>query len=160
MKSVYYISFTTVTVTTTDISNTTTNTTTTIFNNMLIKSSTGNFLFYLQHKFYKKIFSHNVYWMYINRVSYKYFILLTSLLNRLKRNGSSLITNPLTPELNPSTQRCLTRLVTGDFATLICISLIHAWKTNKCNNYLFSLLIMYGSSYMFQHYIAIFKERS
>jgi hypothetical protein len=25
--------------------------------------------------------------------------------------------NPLTPELNPSAQRCLTRFVTGDFAT-------------------------------------------
>jgi hypothetical protein len=26
--------------------------------------------------------------------------------------------------------------------------------------FLFSLLIMYGSSYMFRHYIAIFRERS
>jgi hypothetical protein len=25
--------------------------------------------------------------------------------------------NPLTPELNPSTQRCLTRFFTGDFAS-------------------------------------------
>jgi hypothetical protein len=25
--------------------------------------------------------------------------------------------NPLTPELNPSAQRCLTRLFTGDFAS-------------------------------------------
>jgi hypothetical protein len=25
--------------------------------------------------------------------------------------------NPLTPELNPSAQRCLTRLYTGDFAS-------------------------------------------
>jgi hypothetical protein len=41
-----------------------------------------------------------------------------------------------------------------------CISLIHAWKTNKYTNYSFSLLIMYGSSYMFRHYIAIFRERS
>jgi hypothetical protein len=32
-------------------------------------------------------------------------------------------------------------------------------KTNKCNNYSFNLLIMYGSSYMFRHYIAILKER-
>src|SRR5215510_14868107 len=35
-----------------------------------------------------------------------------------------------------------------------------ACKTNKYNNYSFSLLIMYGSSYMFRHYIAIFRERS
>jgi hypothetical protein len=33
-------------------------------------------------------------------------------------------------------------------------------KTNKYTNYLFSLLIMYGSSYMFRHYIAIFMEHS
>jgi hypothetical protein len=31
-----------------------------------------------------------------------------------------------------------------------CISLIYAWKTNKCNNYSFSLLITYGISYMFR----------
>ena len=31
-------------------------------------------------------------------------------------------------------------------------------KTNKYINYSFSLLIMYGSSYMFRHYIAIFRE--
>src|SRR5215510_14579466 len=41
-----------------------------------------------------------------------------------------------------------------------CISLIYAWKANKCTNYSFSLLIMYGSSYMFRLYIAIFRERS
>src|SRR5215471_13758058 len=33
-------------------------------------------------------------------------------------------------------------------------------KTNKYTNYSFRLLIMYGSSYMFRHYIAIFRERS
>jgi hypothetical protein len=40
------------------------------------------------------------------------------------------------------------------------ISLIYARKTNKYTNYSFSLLIMYGSSYMFRHYIAIFREHS
>src|SRR5215469_14808801 len=40
------------------------------------------------------------------------------------------------------------------------ISLIYAWKTNKYTNYSFSLLIMYGSFYMFRHYIGIFRERS
>jgi hypothetical protein len=35
---------------------------------------------------------------------------------------------------------------------------IYIWKTNKCNDYYsFSLLIMYGSSYMFRHYIAIWE---
>jgi hypothetical protein len=41
-----------------------------------------------------------------------------------------------------------------------CISLICAWKSNKWNNYSLSLLIMYGSPYMFRHYIAILRERS
>jgi hypothetical protein len=75
------------------------------------------------------------------------------------RYGISVI-NPLTPELNPSAQCCMTRFFTGDFASWPCISLIYAWKTNNCNNYSFSLLIMYGSSYMFRHYIVILRERS
>jgi hypothetical protein len=33
-------------------------------------------------------------------------------------------------------------------------------KTNKYTNYSFSLLIMYGSSYMVRYYIAIIRERS
>jgi hypothetical protein len=33
-------------------------------------------------------------------------------------------------------------------------------KTNKYTNYSFSLLIMYGISYMFRHYIVILRERS
>jgi hypothetical protein len=40
-----------------------------------------------------------------------------------------------------------------------CISLIYAWKTNKYNSYPFSLLIVYGISYTFRHYIAILRER-
>jgi hypothetical protein len=70
--------------------------------------------------------------------------------------------NPLTPKLNPSAQRCLTKLVTENFAswTVHFVNTVYAWKTNKYTNYSFSLLIMYGSSYMFRHYIAIFRERS
>jgi hypothetical protein len=68
------------------------------------------------------------------------------------------ILNPLTPELNPSAQRCLTRFFTG-ILLQPCISLIYAWKPNKYTCYSFSLLIMYGSSYMFRHYIAIFRLR-
>jgi hypothetical protein len=41
-----------------------------------------------------------------------------------------------------------------------CTSLIYVWKTNKYTNHSFSLLIMYGSSYMFRYYIAIIRERS
>jgi hypothetical protein len=33
-------------------------------------------------------------------------------------------------------------------------------KTNKCASYSFILLIIYGSCYMFRHYIAIFREHS
>jgi hypothetical protein len=33
-------------------------------------------------------------------------------------------------------------------------------KPTNDTNYSFSLLIMYGSSYMFRHYIAILRERS
>jgi hypothetical protein len=33
-------------------------------------------------------------------------------------------------------------------------------KINKYTNYSFSLLIMYGSSYMYWHYIAILREPS
>jgi hypothetical protein len=68
--------------------------------------------------------------------------------------------NSITPELNPSAQRCLTRILLGILLFGPCISLIYAWKTNKRNNYSFNLLIIYGKSYMFRHYIAIFKELS
>jgi hypothetical protein len=56
--------------------------------------------------------------------------------------------NPLTPELSPSAQRCLTRFFIVILLLEPCILLIYAGKTNKCNNYSFSLLIMYGSSYV------------
>jgi hypothetical protein len=68
--------------------------------------------------------------------------------------------NPLTPELNLSAQRCLTRFLVGILRLEPCISLIYAWKSNKFNNYSFSLLITYGSPYMFRHYMAIRRERS
>jgi hypothetical protein len=66
----------------------------------------------------------------------------------------------------PSKARNLTSYIYGrDFVLGIlllepCISLIYARKTNKYTNYSFSLFIMHGSSYMFRHYIAIFRERS
>jgi hypothetical protein len=68
--------------------------------------------------------------------------------------------NPLTLELNPSALRCLTRFLLGILLLEPCISSTYAWKTNKYTNYSFSLLIMYGTSYMFRHYIAILRERS
>jgi hypothetical protein len=38
------------------------------------------------------------------------------------------------------------------------ISLMYAWKPNKCNNCSFRLLIIYGISYMFRYYIAIINK--
>jgi hypothetical protein len=70
------------------------------------------------------------------------------------------VINPVRPKLNPSAQSCLTKFLLGILLLEPCISLICAWKTNKYTNYSFSLLIMYGSSYMFRHYIAILRERS
>jgi hypothetical protein len=66
----------------------------------------------------------------------------------------------------PSKARNLTLCIYGrDFLLRIlllepCILLICAWKTDKYTNYSFSLLIIYGSSYMLRHYIAICRERS
>jgi hypothetical protein len=77
-----------------------------------------------------------------------------------KNNSGSKQINPLTPELNPSEQRYLTWFLLGILLLEPWISLIYAWKTNKYTNYSFALLIMYGSSYMFRHYIAILRERS
>jgi hypothetical protein len=51
--------------------------------------------------------------------------------------------NPLTSELNPSAQRCLTRFFTGVFASWTVHSVNICVKTNKYTNYSFSLLIMY-----------------
>jgi hypothetical protein len=68
--------------------------------------------------------------------------------------------NPLRTELNSSAQRCLTRFLLEILLLEPCISLIYTWKTNKRNNYPLILLILYGSFYMFRHYIAILRERS
>jgi hypothetical protein len=57
--------------------------------------------------------------------------------------------NPLTLELSPSVQRLLTIFFLLVILLLEpCISLTYALKTKKYTNYSFSLLIMYGSSYM------------
>jgi hypothetical protein len=53
-----------------------------------------------------------------------------------------------------------TRFLLGILLLEPCISLIYAWKTNKHTNYSFSLLIMYSTSYLFRHYIAIIRELS
>jgi hypothetical protein len=37
------------------------------------------------------------------------------------------ISNPLTPELNPSTQRCLTRFLLGILLLELCVSLIYKY---------------------------------
>jgi hypothetical protein len=69
--------------------------------------------------------------------------------------------NPLTPELNPSAQRCLMRFFTGDFASWTLHFVNIRVKNQQIHHlFLFSLLIMYGRSYMCRHYIVIFRERS
>jgi hypothetical protein len=70
-----------------------------------------------------------------------------------------MLVNSLTPGLNPTAQRCLKRFLLEILLLETCISLIYAWKPNKCTKYSFSLLIMYGSSNMFRHYIVILRER-
>jgi hypothetical protein len=67
--------------------------------------------------------------------------------------------NPLTPELNPSAQRCLTRFFTGNFSSWT-VHFVNICVKNQQMHQLFSLLIMHGSSFMFRHYIAILRERS
>jgi hypothetical protein len=37
--------------------------------------------------------------------------------NEVQKSFQGIFINPLTPELNPTTQRCLTRFFTGDFAS-------------------------------------------
>jgi hypothetical protein len=68
--------------------------------------------------------------------------------------------NPLTPELNPPRNAAWWDFVLGILLLELCILLMFSWNTKKCNNYSFSLLIMYCISYMFRHYIAIIRERS
>jgi hypothetical protein len=48
-----------------------------------------------------------------------------TLVSELTRSNIILL-KPLTPELNPSAQRCLTRFFTGDVFLEQCISLIYA----------------------------------
>jgi hypothetical protein len=50
--------------------------------------------------------------------------------------------NPLTPELNPSAQRCLTRFFTGDFASLTVI-LVNICMKNQQFQQLFIQFISY-----------------
>jgi hypothetical protein len=59
--------------------------------------------------------------------------------NQAHNTPEHLTFNPLTPELNPSAQRCLTRFLLCILLLEPCISLIYVWKANKCNNYLFKI---------------------
>jgi hypothetical protein len=78
-----------------------------------------------------------------------------------KRNSTSAesFINPLTPELNPSAQGCLTRFFTGEF-TSWTVHFVNICLKNQQIHQLVIKLIMYGSSYMFRHYIAILREHS
>jgi hypothetical protein len=65
--------------------------------------------------------------------------------------------NPLTPELNPSAQRCLTRFFTGDFASWT-MHFVNICVKNQQNAAIIHS-VYYGYSYMFRHYIAFFRVR-
>jgi hypothetical protein len=52
------------------------------------------------------------------------------------------VINPLTPELNPSAQRCLTRFFTGDFASWI-VHFVNIWAKNQQTQQLFIQIINY-----------------
>jgi hypothetical protein len=58
--------------------------------------------------------------------------------------------NPLTPELNPSAQRCLTRFFTEDFASWTVNFVNIRMKNQQIHQLCIILLIMYGRSYMFR----------
>jgi hypothetical protein len=70
--------------------------------------------------------------------------------------------NPLTPELNPSAQRYVTKFFTGDFAycTVNFIITRTCVKIQQMQQLLIQFINLYGSSYMFRHYIVILRERS
>jgi hypothetical protein len=51
--------------------------------------------------------------------------------------------NPLTLELNPSSQRCLMKFFTGDFASWTAISLIYVYVKNQQIQQLFIQFINY-----------------
>jgi hypothetical protein len=55
---------------------------------------------------------HNIYWF-----STATTIARAGLIVTLSVRTLTVVFNPLTPELNPSAQRCLTRFFTGDFAS-------------------------------------------
>jgi hypothetical protein len=77
-----------------------------------------------------------------------------------KLNSHLPATNPLSRNQIPPHNAAWRDFLLGILLLEPFISLIHAWKTKKCNNYSFSLSIMYGSSYMFRHYVAILSQRS
>jgi hypothetical protein len=67
--------------------------------------------------------------------------------------------NPLTPELIKSLRATLPEeIFTGDFASWT-VHFVNICVRNQQMKHSFSLLIMYGTSYMFRH-IAILRERS
>jgi hypothetical protein len=67
--------------------------------------------------------------------------------------------NPLTPELNPSAQRFLTRFITADFSSRTVHFVNVCVKNQQMQQLFICLLIMYGICYMLRHYIAILRER-
>jgi hypothetical protein len=84
----------------------------------------------------------------VNQCSMTYFTTL---------NNDSPI-NPLTPELNPSAQRCLTRFLLENLLLEPCTSLMYAWKNQQMQQ-LFIQFINYVWYLLLRHYIAILRKR-
>jgi hypothetical protein len=67
--------------------------------------------------------------------------------------------NTLTPELNLSAQRCMTIFFIGEFDSWT-VHFVNIYVKTQQIHQLFIQFNMYGSSYMFRHYIVILRERS
>jgi hypothetical protein len=92
-------------------------------------------------------------------LAWQYECKLIHINRTLSRRTNYIYTNPSTPELNPSEQRSLTRIFTGDFASWT-VHFVNICVKSQQMQQLFFQFIIYGGSYMFRHYIAIFRERS
>jgi hypothetical protein len=80
--------------------------------------------------------------------------------NKINISASCCIVNPLTLELKSSAQRCLTRFFTGDFASWT-VHFVNIFVNSQQMQQLFIQFFNFVcSSYMFRHYIAIFREHS
>jgi hypothetical protein len=87
---------------------------------------------------------------------YEFFVHLL----KYKVEGHCVVLNNVSSCINPLTPNELIKMSRSEPFKNWNSPVKYAWKINKYTSYSFSLLIMYGSSYMFRHCIAILRERS